>query len=230
LQQGVDFEVLVVNDGSDDGTFEFLENSKLKYQNLKIIHHHQSLGIIRSRQEAVKESNGLFLAFLDDDDEWILPTKLLQQVTMFESDPSLVLCGAGMEMVNADGVVISRKIYLGTDQEIRRSMLLKNQFFTSTVMVRKKSLESVGGFVSDGTDLAEDYDLWLRLGLVGKFALLPKVVTRYKVPTYSKEKKLNFFRKQWKLIKREKGNYPNGYLAEFYMILRVIRIYVVFWS
>ena len=91
-------------------------------------------------------------------------------------------------------------------------MLRKNNFFTSTVMFRRESAVKAGGFVPFGPDLAEDYDLWLRLGKIGKVYNFPEVFTLYHKPQYNKERFKKFLAKQLNLIGKYKADYP-GYLS-----------------
>src|SRR4051812_9226023 len=96
-QSFIDYEVVVVNDGSTDGTAEVLKD--LKIENLKIITHTSSQGITKSRQEALEQSAGEYIAILDDDDEWIDPEKLKKQVEYLDGHQDVVLVGGGIEIV-----------------------------------------------------------------------------------------------------------------------------------
>lgn len=208
-----DFEVLIINDGSTDGTKTYLENLK----NIQAVHHPKSVGITQGRQEALEKSAGEYVAILDDDDEWIDADKLKKQAEFLDKNPGYVLVGGG--------IVISQnktKLQPESDAEIRKTMLFKNNFFTSTVMFRKSSAIQAGGFVKDADDFAEDYDLWLRLGEIGKMYNFRQAFANYRLPNYNKARYKGFLSKQISLIRREKNNYPNFWLANFLLKLRTL--------
>jgi len=214
-----DFEVIVIDDGSTDGTSGIIEG----YKDTRIqgYQHRESLGITKSRQEALEKSTGEYIAVLDDDDEWIDPDKLKKQVEFLDSHRECVLAGGGIEILyNTQHAAY--KFRPETDQDIRRSMLFKNNFFTSTVMFRRQAAILAGGFISDGMDLAEDYDLWLRMGKFGRFYNFRQVFTLYAKPQYNKERFSQFLAKQLKLIGQHKTDYPYYHLSSAILRLRLL--------
>ncbi|MCL5666531.1 MAG: glycosyltransferase family 2 protein [Patescibacteria group bacterium] len=213
-----DFEVVVVNDGSSDETQEVIE--RLKIENLKIITHQESKGITAGRQEALQASAGKYIAVLDDDDEWIDADKLKKQVGYLNEHRDCVLLGGGIQISNIQFPI--SKTRPETDGEIRRAMLLKNPFFTSTVMFRREAALKAGGFVKDSDDLAEDYDLWLRLGLLGGMHNFQEPFVRYSRSSYNKGRFRAFLAKQLRLISRHKRNYPKYFLAKLILKARLV--------
>lgn len=215
LQTFLDYEIIVINDGSTDNTPQILEN--WKHLNLKVINHQNSIGITKSRQEALENSLGKYIAILDDDDSWTDKNKLFKQVEFLNQHTDYVLVGGGM-VINSSVLKLRPK----TDKHIRRSMLIRNNFFTSTVMFNKESAVKAGGFISTDTDLAEDYDLWLRLGKIGKMYNFPEVFVNYHQSSYNKQKFKQFLKKQLLLVGREKNNYPLSWLAKLILNLRLL--------
>jgi glycosyltransferase involved in cell wall biosynthesis len=213
-----DFEVIVVDDGSLDATQEVIQ--AFKQLNIKTIKHQKSLGITRSRQEALEFSTGEYIAILDDDDEWIDPDKLKKQAKFLDVHSDYVLAGGGIvtESRNQKVESIMRPEH---NTAIKQSMLLRNNFFTSTVMFRKSKAIKAGEFIKDNTDLAEDYDLWLRLGLLGKVYNFQQPFTKYTYPSYNKAKFKEFLKKQLVLIKAHKKDYPLYWLSSSVLRLRI---------
>lgn len=214
-----DFEAVIINDGSNDQTNEILSkwNSVLP---LKIIHNKISKGITASRQEAFLASQGEYIAVLDDDDEWVDAGKLKKQAEYLDSHPKVVLVGGGIKILNFKFQI--SKMRPETDEEIRKTMLFRNNFFTSTVMFRKQAAIEAGGFIKDNLDLAEDYDLWLRLGKLGKMYNFQEAFANYSQPSYNKEKFKAFFNKQLRLIKRHKGDYPHYWFSALILKVRLL--------
>lgn len=214
-----DFEIVVINDGSTDDTSEVL--SAFGEKGLKIINHEISAGITASRQEALEKSAGEYIAVLDDDDEWMDGEKLKKQINFLESHPEVVLVGGG---IRAESGIRNYELRMRpeTDPKIRKSMLIKNNFFTSTVMFRKSSALLAGGFIKDRDDFGEDYDLWLRLGKLGKMYNFQEAFANYRVPNYNRARVKAFLAKQLRLIYREKAYYPNSLMAKIVMYLRLL--------
>lgn len=223
-QSFTDYEIVVVDDGSTEDINKALEF--FKHLNIKTIRHSVSEGIIKSRQEALQSSSGKYVAILDDDDEWVNADKLKKQVEFLDSNPDYVLAGGGMQIVSnikEQGI----KMRPQSDRKIRRWMLLKNPFFTSTVMFRKEVAIKAGGFIKDKIDLAEDYDLWLRMGGLGKMFNFREPFVNYLKPSYNTDKLLQFWQKQLLLICREKNNYPFYFFSRLILYIR-IKLYALF--
>lgn len=210
-----DFEVRVVDDGSRDETMTVLDLFAKANSAVYIINHPQSQGITLSRQEALAQSAGEYIAILDDDDQWVDKDKLKKQVGYLDSHPEVVLVGGGISVGE------QHKNRPQSNEQIRASMLFKNNFFTSTVMFRKQAALRAGGFIKDADDFAEDYDLWLRLGKQGKIYNFQEVFTQYAQPSYSKEKFLRFLSKQLRLAQKHRADYPNYLFSVFILKLRL---------
>ena len=89
-------------------------------------------------------------------------------------------------------------------------------------MFRRKAAEEAGGFIKDQEDLAEDYDLWLRMGDRGKMHNFQEAFVNYREPGYNKDKFRRFLTKQSRLIKREINNYPNYFPASIILKIRIL--------
>lgn len=169
---------------------------------------------------------------MDDDDEWIDADKLKKQVEFLGNNRDYVLVGGGIkvnpksEIRNPKQTTNNKpqitKLRVNTDTQIRKTMLFRNNFFTSTVMFRKDEAFKVGGFIKDDIDLAEDYDLWLRMGKLGKMYNFQEVFTAYRVPSYNKGKFKEFLRKQRRLIKKHKSDYPFYFLSSLIIWIRLL--------
>lgn len=224
-QTYADFEVVIVNDGSSDETDAVIKSWEQeitqvnKLMTLQVLQHNASIGITRSRQEALEKSNGELVAILDDDDEWVYPEKLQKQVVYLQSHSEAVLVGGSrVSEMNGKSMVVHRPV---SDSTIRRTILFKNPFFTSSVMFRKHAAVAVGGFMYDGEDFAEDYDLWIRLGEKGDFYNFPDVFVKYRLPSYNKERVLEFLHKQKTLVARYGRGYPFFHCASLLWPLRL---------
>jgi glycosyltransferase involved in cell wall biosynthesis len=214
-----DYEVVIVDDCSTDNTNAFLDG--LDSKAYSIIRQSVEKGITVNRQMALNSSKGEYIAILDDDDIWVDPDKLKKQVDFLDANKSYVLIGGGIEVVGP-GNQKKTRIRSETDSQIRQTMLFHNNFFTSTVMFKKNAAILAGGFISDGIDLAEDYDLWLRLGERGKMHNFQNILASYTLRPLDKLKFRLFLSKQQVLVKRHGRYYSHCLVAEFMLKIRLL--------
>ncbi len=202
-----DMEIIVVNDGSKDETPQVLDRFSGQSIPVKIITHEVSRGITFSRSAALRACSSRYVALLDDDDIWIHRDKTAQQATYLRDRPDCVLVGGGIVSVDEAGKII-RQYRPVSDQLIRTTMLFRNNFFTSSVMFRRDAATKAGGFIDDGIEAAEDYDLWLRLGLQGRMHNFHSLFTQYHRRPHASETWGRFITKQVRLAARHANDYP----------------------
>lgn len=219
-----DWELIIIDDGSTDQTKEIIE----KYLIDNRIHYfknEKNLGISASRNRALKESNGEYIAILDSDDFWIDNKKLERQNAWLDSHKDYVLVGTRAIVVDEKGQEINRLSGLLVDKEIKQKLLLKNPLIHSSVVYRRDKVLAVGAYGLN-LDGFEDYDLWLKLGLNGKFCNLPFYDTGYRQHRFniSSLERLKLMTGNMTLIKKYRQNYPRFYRA---LIRRWLRLQIV---
>lgn len=215
-----DWELLVIDDGSTDNTKEIVES----FNNPQIIYlkNEKNLGIQKTLNRGLKEAKGEYIARIDDDDEWVDSQKLEKQFNFLDENKNYVLIGTGVIVVNEEGEELFRYLLPSEDEDIRSKILGKNCFVHSSVMFKKDTALKFGGYdESANTRHVEDYDLWLKLGTVGKFANLPTHAVKFtqRKGSISGKNKIEQFKKNITLIKTYKNKYPK-YIGAF------IRAYV----
>jgi glycosyltransferase involved in cell wall biosynthesis len=152
-----DFEIVAVDDGGTDGTYEVLSAA----QGLQVLRHPHRCGVSAARNTGIAAARGEWLAFLDSDDLW-LPEKLARQILLLEDQPELRLCQTDETWVRR-GVRVNKPAAFGkVAGRIFLPSLARCMISPSAVMVHRRLLQDHGGF-DDTLPAAEDYDLWLRL-------------------------------------------------------------------
>ncbi len=153
-------EVIVADDGSDDGTLEAAMRAAHAFARTRLVPlrlPHRGAGA--ARNAALKVAGGTFAAFLDADDEW-LPAKiersLAQAADAVLVSHDYVLVADGRETLGA----CARHFQAARDPAL--TLFERNFIATSTVMVRREAVLAAGGF-DPGLPSAQDYDLWLAL-------------------------------------------------------------------
>jgi len=151
------FELIVVDDGSQDGTVDGLQ----KYGTcLKVISQPRR-GVASARNLGLSWSSGRYVAFLDSDDLW-RPMKLEVQVGYMESHPGIEICQTEEIWVRNGVRVNPKKRHRKLSGDIFHASLGLCLVSPSAVMMTRELLHRVGGF-DERFPVCEDYDLWLRI-------------------------------------------------------------------
>lgn len=174
-----DWELLVIDNESTDNTKEVVEQFTNADNRIKYFSVRKSVkpGISNYLNYGMKEANGKYIARLDDDDEWYDPFKLDKQVRFLEQNKDYVIVGGGAIMVDQNRKEIYRFLKREKDSDIRNNALYANPFWHNTVMFVNQIAMEVGGY--NDLRFVEDWDLWLRLGLIGKFYNLQEHLSLY---------------------------------------------------
>lgn len=169
------FELIVVDDGSSDNTFDVI--SKFKDERIRF-YSQKNIGLAKTLVMATKIAKGDFIARQDHDD-LSLPDRLSKQVRHLQENPNVVLIGAAAK-ITQNGYFTGRYLKFSTaDRDLRWQLIFLNPFVHSSVMFRKTSYIEAGGYRSDLDSQPEDYDLWSRMSHTGKLANIPEVLVEY---------------------------------------------------
>jgi glycosyltransferase involved in cell wall biosynthesis len=156
-QDFIDFELIVVDDGSTDNTSEILHS----YREDITVFQQNNKGVSAARNRGLSEASGRFIAFLDSDDLW-LPKKLSRQVDYFNLNPDAMICQTEEIWIRNNMRVNPKKRHKKLSGMIFEPSLDLCLVSPSAVMIRRSLFEEVGGF-DETLPACEDYDLWLRI-------------------------------------------------------------------
>ena len=151
------YEILVIDDGSNDGTQEWVKEN---FQNIKYIHQNNH-GVSSARNIGIENAYGDWVAFLDSDDEW-LPNKLFEQVKSIQSNPKIKFFHTN-EIWIRNGVRVNQmKKHKKYGGHIFEKCLDICRVSPSSVLIQKEVFDNIGVF-DESLRVCEDYDLWLRI-------------------------------------------------------------------
>src|SRR6202171_3622892 len=176
-QDFADFELLIVDDGSTDGTPEMLRAWAQRDARIVVITSPQNQGIPAALNFGLDHARAPYVARLDSDDV-MTPRRLAAQAAVLDSHPEVVLVSCAYETMDSEGN------YLGTwrGDEPHEVVTYLLNFYNivgggGQVMFRRSEVIAEGGYASEYPS-SEDYDLWVRLLRRGRILTLPLVGMR----------------------------------------------------
>lgn len=174
-----DWELIIIDDGLTNSAKLDLIDFVKDDSRIIILSNPANLGIQKSLNHGLSVAHGKYIARIDDDDIWVDKDKLSKQVWFLDNNIDYVLVGTNATICTNDLVDLGSYSLPKNDIEIRNRILFKNCFIHSTVLISKEALNRIGGYKeSKRVRNVEDYDLWLRLGRVGKIANLDSNSTK----------------------------------------------------
>lgn len=157
-QTYTDYELIVVDDGSRDGTCDLeivKKNEKVKFYRFQV-----NCGVSKARNFGVSNSAGKWVAFLDSDDEW-LPQKLEKQIQWIKNNPEYRIVQTNETWIR-NGKKVNQPVALRKFQgDLFEAGLHRCLITPSSVMIERNLFDLLGGF-NESLPACEDYDLWLR--------------------------------------------------------------------
>jgi len=174
-----DFECLILNDGSTDDSGRLADELASRDARVRVIHT-ENRGLVASLNALVEAARGEFLARMDADD-LCMPARFEQQVEFLRRHPDTVCVGSSYWMMDEAGRTITQILPPLDDAAIQEQALCGHSTISHpSAMLRASVLKRLGGYRPEFFP-AEDLDLWLRLGELGRLANLPEPLIRYRV-------------------------------------------------
>jgi glycosyltransferase involved in cell wall biosynthesis len=178
-----DFEIVVCDDASEDGT-ELLFHSPAD-RRIRYFRHANRLGIAANRNSCLAMARGRYIAWLDSDDVY-LPEMLARQTSTLDRHPNVGLVHGGFHVIGAEGQVLpdwplpfpNDAIESGSSAFAELS--LRNYITAPTVVVRREAQNRAGLYATTLGATGTDWDMWLRLALHADIAYTVAPVARYR--------------------------------------------------
>lgn len=176
----IDFEYVIVDDGSADATPEILARVAGRDPRVIVLRNETNRGIAAATNRGLAVARGEYIARLDADDV-SLPGRLAREVAGLDAHPDVALVSMNYEWMDASGVVLGRSRRDHPPSVIEYLLNFSNALGGhSQVMFRRSVVEELGGY-DESCDAALDYDLWSRIVRLGRIVVLPEIGMRYRV-------------------------------------------------
>lgn len=206
-----DIELIVVDDGSTDGTEAYCRRQPLKYIRVEAA---ESRGGNHARNLGIRAAEGKYIAFLDDDDRW-LPEKTARQVRLIEEKGcEMVFCGMTVETVRA-GIATYTDILPHDSHrgDMSRAILYTIPAVTSTMLFSRDALIDAGLF-DEKLNFWQEYELSIRLAQRGPFFFVAEPLAIYRVDTGDRQRKTNKYALWLKAVEYVKEKHRDLYAMQ----------------
>ena len=175
-QSQADLELIIVDDASEDGTAGYLAELQRHYDRIRTLRNAVPCGGAGARNQGISHSRGQWIAFLDDDDEW-LPEKLQRQLQLLDSSASAVACSCNFVMRFSSG---RSKLVQVPPYATLQQLLLENELGSASLCIcSSKVLRDIGGFDASLRS-GQDQDLWVRVRQHGDVVVCGEPLVLYR--------------------------------------------------
>lgn len=173
------FEFIIIDDGSTDGSGAWLERKASTDPRIRL-YRQENIGLTKSLNKGLLMAKGEFIARMDGDDI-SLPERFAKQLKFMSAFPEVVASGTGVLYIDPKGLPLGHATTPADHEEIEKMLLNGNggAICHPSVIMRRGSVEAVSGY--DGAyRTAQDLDLYLRLGELGRLSNLPEILICYR--------------------------------------------------
>lgn len=197
-QTFTDFELLLVNDASTDGSRAVLSDFAACDPRIRLIDNPKNMGLTATLNKAIDLCRGEYIARMDADDI-ALPERLAIQVDFLDKQPEIGFCGSWVAIIDAQGNPTGERWAMQlTPEAVHARMYFHNCFVHASVMMRRRY--ALMKYDAANYPIQEDYEFWTRLTEATKGFVIPKILLYYRIHgeniTLSKAEKARLFTRQ----------------------------------
>lgn len=174
------FEFVIVNDASTDGTSKILNSYRKIDARIKVITNKINLGISRSANIAINEAKGQFIARMDSDDIASLD-RIEKQIKFLIKNKNVVAVGGQCELIDKDGIKIGEKLFPTDNKQIKSMIFANVPLQQPTLMVNEKLLPKNFVWYDNDFSSAEELELIFKLFKLGQVRNLEDTVLKYRM-------------------------------------------------
>lgn len=230
LAQGFgDFELLILDDASRDDTAAIAGDYAARDPRVRLLRNEANAKIAATLNRGIEAARAPYVVRMDADD-WSYPERLERQVAFMDQHPEVVLSGSTIEICDARMQPLNRRRYPLTDEEIRAQMFFFSPFCHPAIICRTEALRRAGGY-NASLEVAQDYDLYFRMGRLGRLANLEDCLHRLRTHPASSSLSRGRMQERNTLYIRLKAQIEYGYAmsarARLYLALQYLSTFLL---
>lgn len=172
------FEFIIVDDASTDSTLRILKNYRKKDKRIILIQNKYNMGVTKSLNKALERPKGKYIIRMDADD-WAYPIRFRLQVGLMEKNPDVVVSGSYIEVCDQDLKIKYVRKYHIDDESIRNHIFRYSPFAHPATIWRADVLKKER--YNERIPVCQDYELYFRVGTIGKFMNLDKPLLKLRM-------------------------------------------------
>ena len=221
-------EVVLVVDGPVPDEIDTVIKNYETDPIFKVIRLKENIGHGEARRTGLNNCSNELVALMDSDDI-SAPDRFQKQLRLFENDTELAIVGGNItEFIDNAENIVGKRVVPQSDSEIKEYLKERCPMNQMTVMFKKESVATAGGYIDWFCD--EDYYLWIRMYLAGmKFANLPDTLVNVRVgkEMYNRRGGLKYFKSEAKLQKYMLDNKIIGFGIYFMNVAKRLIVQVL---
>ncbi|MCK5218360.1 glycosyltransferase [bacterium] len=214
-----DFELLLIDDASQDGSFQIMEYFAKQDSRIVLVKNDTNLGLTQTLNKMIKMAKAKYIARMDNDDI-SLPDRLEKQYTFMEEHPEVGVSGGTMEIIDAHGKALGKREYWESDENIRKN-IFKYSPFSHPLIIMRKTVLNKAGLYDKVFCPSDDYEIYFRIGMYSQLRNIPDVLLKYRISQTSITADMfkQMFAQTLKVRKKYacKQYYTMGIFDKFYM-------------
>lgn len=175
-----DFELVIVDDASTDGSAELLAAWATRDPRIVFIRNVTNMGAAATSNVGLQVAQGEYIARMDADDI-SLPGRLSAEVVALDADPTLSMVSMNFQLINANGDVLRTENRVLPPEIVDFFLNFGNPIGGHSQVMFRRDLAMRGGGYDPTLKAGEDYELWTRLARLGRILILPQLGMRYRM-------------------------------------------------
>lgn len=223
------FEFVIVDDRSTDGSWRIIKEYAKKDQRIVAVRNKKHLRTTKTLNRGLRLIKSKYVVRMDADD-WSYLNRLQKQFEFMEKHPEVGVSGGAIEVCNSNLKVLNMRKYPLSDTALRKIIFRYSPFAHPATIWRRLLLERVGGY-NENIPLSQDYELYFRVGKICKFANLPDILLKLRVHNDSDSIIRGRYQEQYAIYTRIKAflefDYNMTFRDKVYTFLQILSMVVI---
>lgn len=224
-----DFEFIIVDDGSTDGSKKIIEDYKQKDTRIVALRNKHNIRTSRALNKGLSVAKGKYVVRMDADD-WSYPDRFQKQYSYMQKHPKVGVSGGAIEICDEKLKVINKRKYPLSDKAARKTIFRYSPFAHPATIWNAKIMKKVGGY-NENIPLSQDYELYFRMGRLAKFGNLNSLILKLRTHNDSSSIIRGKFQEQYAIYSRIKAfleyQYKMSFSDKLYTFVQMMSMVII---